>query len=229
MTHTPTKAALRRQVRQRRAALRDDQLTTRAERLTAALQDHIHPDAVVAGYLPMRGEPDLLAFLNRHSSEAGVVYLPVVPSAGRELKWAAWTPETPLRQHSTMPLREPDPELTVVDDLQQMFRRASGLGSDALNREAAPYQQAHHRPANLVLLVPALALDTSGARLGQGGGYYDTTLEQLPLLVEQHPQVRCEVIAVVHSEEVMEQGAFPVQPHDLRAPRAATECGIVDF
>lgn len=226
MSSETTKAAARSLARQRRAGLNDDQLTLRAERLGTVLSRHIAPAAVVAGYLPMRGEPDLLAFLQQHSTGPGVVYLPVIPSAGRQLQFAAWTPATPLRQHRSMPLSEPDPEFTDPGGLLRLFAQAA-TGSrhpgEGLPEPPPP------APAPLVLLVPALAVDTSGARLGQGGGYYDTTMQQLADCSAQFPQVRYEVIAVVHSEELMEPGSFPVLDHDLRAQRAVTECGVVEF
>lgn len=60
-----------------------------------------------------------------------------------------------------------------------------------------------------VVLVPALAVDTLGNRLGQGGGYYDRCL---PLLDPSVP-----VIALVHDGEVLDAAVEPVpaEPHDL--------------
>lgn len=60
-----------------------------------------------------------------------------------------------------------------------------------------------------VVLVPALAVTPSGARLGQGGGYFDRALAQAraagraPLTV-----------AVVFDDEVLED--LPAEPHDER-------------
>jgi 5-formyltetrahydrofolate cyclo-ligase len=72
-------------------------------------------------------------------------------------------------------------------------------------------------------------LDTAGARLGQGGGYYDATTAQLGEILQKNPQVSCELIAVVHSDELMAPGAFPVESHDLRAARAVTEYRVIDL
>lgn len=67
-----------------------------------------------------------------------------------------------------------------------------------------------------VVLVPALAVDTLGNRLGQGAGYYDRTL---PLL---RPSTL--VLAVVHDSEVLDAAIEPIpaQPHDVPVDAIAT-------
>lgn len=208
---TQTKAEMRRRVRTARAQLPAETTAERGEAMAAALQRHIHPEAVVAGYVPMPGEPDVMPFLERHTARGGSVYLPIIPAAGRILGWAPWHPQTPMRRHHRMPISEPEHSCPLTP--QELVARASTLTC----------------PIPLVVLVPTLALDTTGARLGQGGGYYDTTTAQLNVILPQHPELTCELIAVVHSEELMTAGAFPVEPHDLRATRAVTECRIIDF
>jgi 5-formyltetrahydrofolate cyclo-ligase len=56
-----------------------------------------------------------------------------------------------------------------------------------------------------VLVVPALAVDTAGRRLGQGGGSFDRALARA------RPDAL--VVAVVHDGEVWEQ-PLPAEPHD---------------
>ena len=59
-----------------------------------------------------------------------------------------------------------------------------------------------------VVLVPGLAVDTLGRRLGQGAGYYDRALPRLDAGVP--------VIAIVHDGEVLDAAVEPVptEPHD---------------
>ena len=57
-----------------------------------------------------------------------------------------------------------------------------------------------------VLLVPAVAADRRGYRLGRGGGSYDRALPRV------NPQAL--TIAVVHPEEVLAD--VPVEAHDVR-------------
>ena len=67
-----------------------------------------------------------------------------------------------------------------------------------------------------VILVPALAVDTLGNRLGQGGGFYDRTL---PLV---DPGVS--VVALVHDGEVLDAAVEPVPAdrHDQPVDAAVT-------
>jgi 5-formyltetrahydrofolate cyclo-ligase len=60
-----------------------------------------------------------------------------------------------------------------------------------------------------VILVPALAVDTTGTRLGRGGGYYDTALTQAD------PQAL--LLALVHDQEVLDAETTPIprEPHDI--------------
>ncbi|WP_432496280.1 5-formyltetrahydrofolate cyclo-ligase [Kineococcus gypseus] len=59
-----------------------------------------------------------------------------------------------------------------------------------------------------VVVVPALAVDTAGHRLGQGGGSYDRALRRVP--------PRVPVVALVHDDELLDAAVspLPVLPHD---------------
>jgi 5-formyltetrahydrofolate cyclo-ligase len=61
-----------------------------------------------------------------------------------------------------------------------------------------------------LVLVPALAADRRGARLGRGGGYYDRTL---PLASPGTP-----LVVVLNDEELVAE--VPVEPHDVRVTAA---------
>lgn len=63
-------------------------------------------------------------------------------------------------------------------------------------------------------LVPALAADTTGGRLGQGGGHYDRAL------AASRPDGP--VAAVVHDDELLEGAVLPVLPHDVRVDAVVT-------
>lgn len=190
------KAEVRRRLRTARRQLTAEDLRSRGEQLAEVLTALIPADAVLAGFLPIPGEPDLLPFLHRHISRGGVVYLPVIADAeNRLMQWTAWSPETPLQPSPFAPVSEPAGPRISTEEL---------IGG------------------KLTVLVPALAVDTSGARLGQGGGYYDTLFQQNPKLA-----TRAQLLAVVHSWEVLSPGSFPVETHDLRIQQAVTETGVL--
>jgi 5-formyltetrahydrofolate cyclo-ligase len=68
-----------------------------------------------------------------------------------------------------------------------------------------------------VVIVPALAVDRTGVRLGRGGGSYDRALARIgPGILS---------IAPVYDSELV--GALPYQPHDQRVRAAATPGGGV--
>ena len=65
-----------------------------------------------------------------------------------------------------------------------------------------------------LLLVPLLAFDAQGGRLGYGGGYYDRTLAALT-----------RVAAIGFGFACQEVASVPVGPHDVRLALVATELG----
>ncbi len=66
------------------------------------------------------------------------------------------------------------------------------------------------------LLVPLLAFDRAGRRLGYGGGYYDRTLAGLPGAVAVGCAYACQEVAEV-----------PADQHDARLAAIATEAGVI--
>jgi 5-formyltetrahydrofolate cyclo-ligase len=70
-----------------------------------------------------------------------------------------------------------------------------------------------------VILVPALAVDLSGHRLGRGGGSYDRALTRV--------RTGQTVLAVVHDHEVLD--AVPFEPHDRIVDGALTPSGVRYF
>jgi 5-formyltetrahydrofolate cyclo-ligase len=70
-----------------------------------------------------------------------------------------------------------------------------------------------------VILVPAVAVDLSGHRLGRGGGSYDRALTRV--------RPGQTVLAVVHDYEVLD--AVPFEPHDRIVDGALTPSGVRYF
>lgn len=72
-----------------------------------------------------------------------------------------------------------------------------------------------------VVLVPLLAFDRSGARLGYGGGFYDLTLAAL----RRAGPVRA--VGLAYAAQEVER--VPVEPHDVRLDAIVTEQGWLRF
>lgn len=72
-----------------------------------------------------------------------------------------------------------------------------------------------------VLIVPLVAWDRRGYRLGYGGGFYDRTLE---LLRARHP-----VLAVGFAFAGQELPEVPVEPVDQPLDAIVTEDGVLTF
>jgi 5-formyltetrahydrofolate cyclo-ligase len=70
------------------------------------------------------------------------------------------------------------------------------------------------------LIIPLLAFDRAGGRLGYGGGYYDRTLA---LLGRNNPNL----IGIGVAYAAQEIAQVPTGPHDIRLPAIATELGLV--
>jgi 5-formyltetrahydrofolate cyclo-ligase len=67
------------------------------------------------------------------------------------------------------------------------------------------------------LLVPLLAFDAAGRRLGYGGGYYDRTLPRLP---------DAGLLGVAYAAQQVAE--VPAGPRDFRLPRIATDQGVIE-
>jgi 5-formyltetrahydrofolate cyclo-ligase len=70
-----------------------------------------------------------------------------------------------------------------------------------------------------VILVPFVALDSSGSRLGHGGGFYDRYLVHL----------RPEVMRVAVGFKIQLVPEVPSEPHDVKMDALVTEAGVRRF
>ncbi|MBP2371027.1 5-formyltetrahydrofolate cyclo-ligase [Pseudonocardia parietis] len=180
-------------VRDAKRPLRRRLLDARAERspdaraaVTAALIEHVLPLAAgfrgpVACYLPVGAEPGALgsgtvALPDALLAAGHEVLLPIVPAEPGPLDWTRYSGREDLAP-GPLGIREPAGER---------------LGPGAISSAA-------------LVLVPALAVDRRGLRLGRGGGYYDRTL---PLV---GPGTTTAV--PLHDDEFLDE--IPAEPHDV--------------
>jgi len=66
-----------------------------------------------------------------------------------------------------------------------------------------------------VLIIPGVAFDPTGGRIGYGGGYYDSTLDRY----------RGTVIGIAFADQVV--GAVPRETHDRTVDAVLTEEGVL--
>ncbi|MCL4721865.1 MAG: 5-formyltetrahydrofolate cyclo-ligase [Gammaproteobacteria bacterium] len=148
---TPDKAHLRRTIRARRLAVQADQAAAAAAAVARRLWalPLLARSRTLALYLPVRGELDCTPIIIGAWRRRRRVFLPVV---GRDsLRFAPFAPHTRLA-----PNRFGIPEPVA---------RSAGVTRDARHLD--------------VVILPLVAFDERGYRLGYGGGFYDRTLAHL--------------------------------------------------
>jgi 5-formyltetrahydrofolate cyclo-ligase len=184
---TPTKLALRRTVR----AQRDGRSAEERERVARSL-------AMVALELPaIRAARCVAAYGSR----------PDEPGTG-PLREALRTRGTRV----LLPVVVDDKNLDWAEDDGDLVASPGGM---RLPEPTGPRLGQHALTDADVVIVPALAVDTFGARLGQGRGYYDRALQQLDEGIL--------VLALVHDEEVLDAATpVPADPHDIAVHGAIT-------
>ncbi len=148
----------------------------------------------VTCFMSLPTEPDTAALIESLRARGASLLVPRV--AGQHLDWVELAPSTHMTS-GPFGIREP-------------------LG-DSVGRDGAPLAEC------LALFLPALAIDERGYRLGQGGGFYDRALADLPSHRNGGP-IR---IAVVFADEVLDR--VPIDEHDCRVDLALTEAGIRRF
>ncbi len=72
-----------------------------------------------------------------------------------------------------------------------------------------------------ILIVPLVAFDRAGGRLGYGGGFYDRTLEGL--------RARGAVLAIGYAYSAQEAADLPLEPTDQPLDMIVTEREIIEF
>jgi 5-formyltetrahydrofolate cyclo-ligase len=147
----------------------------------------------VCAYLSMGGEPPTGPLLSALASAGYAVFVPVCEPEF-QMTWARWTPGVQMQRSSLAPVMEVAGRRLPFDQLESV--RA--------------------------ILLPALAVDGSGVRLGQGGGYYDRFLAGLSKVGRASA---VPLAAVVHEHEYFPAGSLPHDSLDAPVAFALTPAG----
>lgn len=173
--------------RQQLPAARRKAYSHEACRHLAAIGKLAQARAIMA-FHPFGAELDILPFVEEAMARGQEIWLPRAISSGRRL--VPYRYEGPhMLKRGAYGIWEPDPAIAAAADLHQL---------DAV-------------------LVPGVAFDRQGGRMGYGGGYYDRFLAGLarrPLLV-----------GVAFSMQVVD--AVPREPHDILLDGLVTESGFI--
>lgn len=156
MTPTPDhldKAALRRQLRERRKVIAVAQRHAASRAIVGlALRHHLLAKGRRIGiYMPANSEIDVLPLLDRAVAMQACCFLPVVPRRGRKRMWFSQMGKRPswvLNRYG------------IPENLHPLAKRVRAQNLD-------------------LLFMPLLGFDARGFRLGMGGGYYDASLAYL--------------------------------------------------
>jgi 5-formyltetrahydrofolate cyclo-ligase len=147
--------------------------------------------ATVCVYFGVGMEPPTLPLISALYNNGHSVLLPVCEE-GRELAWVFWDPASGFEQSRFAPILEP---------------RGERHGPDVAGTAAA-------------LFIPATAVDVSGNRIGQGGGYYDKFLGHLATAGKNIP-----LAAVIYDEELLPAGQIPEEEFDRPVPAVLAPSG----
>lgn len=195
MTEGPSrKASLRRELLDARRALAPDTLTESATALAghALTLPELSGARTVAAYVSVGREPGTRALLDALRARGVRVLLPVL-LPDNDLDWAAYEGPERLRP-AGRGLLEPD---------GTRLGPAAVLDADAV-------------------LLPGLAVDTLGMRLGRGGGSYDRVLARLAAA-----GARPALLVLLYGNEMVAR--VPVEPHDHPVDAVVTPAGTRRF
>lgn len=175
------KARLRNYIRERQSGLTPDQTEDARQGLLRTLQDApvlTHGTRLMA-YSPMGNEADIGPFLHVWLAAKRPLFLPKV------------NPDTGTLR------------VCRVSDMHYLRHGYKGIMEPYL-----PMCPTTTPDVVDAILVPGVAFDFRGSRLGQGGGHYDRFLPTL--------RPGCIRIGVCHAFQLLQSGIIPLEPHDQR-------------
>lgn len=169
----------------------------------------------VASYASMSGEPPTATLNIELAGDGTTVLLPVVdPSASGILAWRRLDSlDNPDGPDNLMVAASSDNHARVAEQPHPLAPVA-----DELVCARSPADLFEHRTR--VIIVPALATDTHGYRLGQGGGYYDRLIAGLRDTGAAQGRLLPRILAVVWEDELVER--IPREAHDARIDEVVT-------
>jgi 5-formyltetrahydrofolate cyclo-ligase len=192
-----SRAELRKHFREQRRALSWHEQDKHARALAHLLSKHslFRNARRIACYLPEDGEIDTTYIIDMAWRFKKELFLPVLPPTGQSLFFAPYTPQSLLR-----------PNRFNIDE-----------------PVCSPRHWLRARQLNLILL-PLVAFDAQGNRLGMGGGYYDRSLAFTRHRQQWHSP---HLIGLAHDLQKAPQ--LPCESWDIPLNIIATETRLYSF
>lgn len=163
-----------------------------AKSLATHLNTATSPASTILAYASFGSELSLDPFITAALAESKAICIPRIDWDTKSMSPVAITNLDDDLQMGRYDIRVPKPGLTMVE------------------------------PAQLdVILLPGLAFDRAGNRLGRGAGFYDRFVNALHAAGH-----RPTLIGVCHHAQIID--SVPTEPHDHRVDRVITELGPLD-
>ena len=178
-----TKPALRTRILAARRALTEPRRAAETRSLQTQVTALAAGVGTLGAYIPAGSEPGAAPdAVPPLDGLLGVRILVPIARTGQPMQWAEYRPGELIA--APFGLREPPPPWLAPESIAEAT----------------------------VLLVPALAVDRSGNRLGRGAGFYDRAL---PLAA-----AGALLVAVIRDDELLDE--IPAEPHDVPMTHALT-------
>ena len=188
------KSELRRRLRRARAQLSGEERAAAEREIGRLLKRRIKRGGRIGVYWPMGSELRLDGFVRAAQKRGAKLYLPYIEPRSRRM----WF--TPYPADGTKQERKRGRAKLHVPQFTGRKIRVHGLS---------------------ILLVPIVGMDREGYRLGQAGGYYDTTLAAMKY------RLQAKTIGVGFACQLVD--TLPREPHDLPLDGFVSESGVLVF
>lgn len=198
--HRKNKRELRKIMEIKRQQLSDEERRSSSESISRSALEIILPliqsstQPTLCTYVPFRNEVDVTPFILKWW-EAG--YSVVVPKVDNALKM--------MDIHMISSFEELEPSVWGIPEPRTTAPKLASI--DMID----------------VMIIPGLAYDRQGGRLGYGSGFYDRFLDRYDVLGLPHPYK----LGVCFDMQLQDE--LPMEQHDLRVDRIITEEGVYDI
>ena len=169
------KEELRQQMRQIKRQFTQQQLEELSLPIVARLKDRIKKAQTIVAYYSLPDEVNTHYLLDELVAEGKTVLLPKVIGEC-QMEWHVYTSKSELKQGS-FGIGEPEGDI---------FPETMGLSPSS---------------EGMIALVPGLAFDAAGHRLGRGKGYYDRFLADYPYIYKIGVCFNFQKVAKVPTDE----------------------------